>query len=151
MADLDRVRLWAESLIRIHLDPDEWTFDFDRARTRAGQCDYSKRRITVSRLLAERFEDDEIYQVLLHEVAHAVAGHRAAHGPKWRRIAADLGYDGGRLHHGQTATELAPWVGQCPAGHLHYRHRAPSRPASCAQCSRRYSPAHAITWQRRAA
>jgi len=151
MADLDRVRLWAESLIRMYLDPSEWTFGFDRARTRAGQCDYTRKRITVSRLLAERFDDDEIHQVLLHEVAHAMAGHRAAHGPKWQRIAEEIGYVGGRVHHGQTATELAPWVGHCPAGHVHYRHRAPSRPASCAKCSRRYSAAHAITWQRRAA
>ncbi len=70
VADLDRVRRWAEALITLHLDP-TWTFGFDRARTGAGLCDYRARRITVSRLLAERFDDDDIHQVLLHEVAHA--------------------------------------------------------------------------------
>ena len=30
-----------------------------------------------------RYDDDEIHQILLHEVAHAIAGPRAGHGPKW--------------------------------------------------------------------
>ena len=108
MADLNRVRVWAQALIGMHLD-DTWSFDFDHAKRRAGLCDYRRKRITVSRYLAARFEDDEIHQTLLHEVAHAVAGHTAAHGPEWKRVAMDLGYVGGPTHHGETATELAPW------------------------------------------
>ena len=73
MADLDRVRRWAAALIDLHLDPAVWSFGFDAAKTRAGLCDYGKKRITVSRHLAGRYDDDEIHQVLLHEVAHAVA------------------------------------------------------------------------------
>ena len=40
------------------------------------------------------------------------AGPRAGHGPSWKRIAAELGYVGSRVHHGETADELAPWVVQ---------------------------------------
>lgn len=112
MAELDRVRVWGEALITLHLD-DSWSFGFDNAKRRAGQCDYTKKRITVSRYLAARFDDDDIHQVLLHEVAHALAGHEAAHGPIWKRVARDLGYVGGTTHHGETAVELAPWVGSC--------------------------------------
>jgi len=148
MAELDRVRIWGEALIRLHLD-DSWSFGFDNAKRRAGQCDYSKKRITVSRYLAARFEDDEIHQVLLHEVAHALAGHKAAHGPSWKRIARELGYDGGVTHHGETAVELAPWVGTCPAGHVTYRHRRPTRATSCAKCSRNYDARFPFTWTRR--
>mgnify|MGYP002383302567 CR=1 FL=1 len=90
----------------MYLD-DSWSFGFDHAKRRAGQCDYTKKRITVSRYLAARFDDDEIHQVLLHEVAHALAGHAAAHGPAWKRVARDLGYVGGTTHHGETAVELA--------------------------------------------
>ena len=92
MADLDRVRRWADALIALHLDPSVWSFGFDRATTRAGLCSYSTHRITVSRHLASRYEDDEIHQVLLHEVAHAIAGPRAGHGPRWKAVASDLGY-----------------------------------------------------------
>lgn len=148
MAELDRVRHWAEALIRIHLD-EGWTFGFDNARTRAGLCNYDRKRISVSRLLAVRYEDDEIHQVLLHEVAHAMAGPRAGHGPGWKRVAADLGYEGKRLHDGAVATELAPWIGTCPAGHEHFRYRRPTRPLSCGRCSRRFDPAFRIEWERR--
>ena len=130
MADLDRVRRWADALIALHLDPTVWTFGFDHARTRAGLCDYQAKRITVSRHLAARYEDDEIHQVLLHEVAHAVAGSRAGHGLKWKAIAKDLGYEGKRLHDGAIADELAPWVGQCPQGHMRLRSISVNRASS---------------------
>ncbi|WP_460801445.1 SprT-like domain-containing protein [Microbacterium sp. GXF6406] len=148
MADLDRVRTWGEALIRLHLD-DTWSFGFDHAKRRAGQCDFRAKRITVSRYLAARFEDDDIHQVLLHEVAHALAGHKAAHGPKWKTVAAEIGYVGGTTHHGETAEELAPWVGTCPSGHTTYRHRRPTRATSCAKCSKSFDARHAFTWVRR--
>lgn len=120
MAELARVRVWADALIRMHLEPrfgaSTWTFDFDRAKRRAGLCNYTERRITVSRYLAEKFDDDEIHQVLLHEVAHAMAGSDAGHGPAWKRIAAEIGYVGGRTHDGEIAHERAPWVGACRPG-----------------------------------
>jgi len=153
VAELARVRVWAEALIRIHLDPrfgaGSWTFDFDHARRRAGLCNYTERRITVSRHLAARFEDDEIHQILLHEVAHALAGSAAGHGPEWKRISREIGYVGGRTHDGEIAKELAPWVGFCPAGHEHVRFRRPTRPSSCGECARGFSQAHLIAWRRR--
>lgn len=149
MAELARVRVWAEALIRLHLDPDEWSFGFDHAKRRAGLCNFTSRRITVSRHLALRFDDDEIHQILLHEVAHALAGPGAGHGPQWKRIAADIGYAGGRTHDGEIAHELAPWIGHCPGGHEHVRFRRPTRQSSCARCARGFSPAHLITWTKR--
>ncbi|HWL02858.1 MAG TPA: SprT-like domain-containing protein [Microbacteriaceae bacterium] len=150
MAELTRVRIWAEALIALHLDA-SWTFAFDTAKTRAGLCDHSRRRISVSRYLAVRFEDDAIHQVLLHEVAHALAGPRAGHGARWLGTARELGYTGGRTHDGPIAIERAPWVGTCPGGHEHVRFRRPSRPMSCGRCNRRYDPTNAIVWRRRAA
>ncbi|KZX21554.1 SprT-like domain-containing protein [Rathayibacter tanaceti] len=148
MADLDDVAHWAQSLIEEHLD-DSWSFAFDHARTRAGACHWTRRRITVSRHLASRWSDDEVWQTLLHEVAHALAGPEAAHGPQWRRISVGLGYTGARTHNNPTADELAPWVGRCPSGHLFYRHRRPTRPLACGRCARRFESANAIQWQRR--
>jgi len=144
------VRVWAEALIALHLDS-SWTFAFDTAKTRAGLCDHARRRISVSRYLAARFDDDAIHQVLLHEVAHAVAGPRAGHGRRWLLTARELGYTGGRTHDGPVAIEHARWIGTCPGGHEHVRFRRPSRPVSCGRCSRRYDPANAIVWRDRAA
>lgn len=155
MAELDRVRVWAEALIRLHLDPlhgaGTWTFGFDHAKRRAGLCNYTARKITVSRYLAAKFDDDEIHQILLHEVAHAIAGSDAAHGAEWKHIAREIGYVGERTHDGEIAHELAPWIGQCPAGHEHARFRKPTRESSCGKCSRSFSRAHLIAWQTRRA
>jgi predicted SprT family Zn-dependent metalloprotease len=147
MADLARIRSSAESLIAEHLGP-SWSFAFDHARTRAGLCSYAKKQISVSRLLAPGWSDLEAEQTILHELAHALAGHAAGHGPEWRRIARSLGYTGGRTHDGPVATERANWVGECPAGHRIHRFRRPTRAFSCAKCSRRYDPAHRIEWRR---
>ena len=145
--------MWAEALIRLHLDPvygaGTWRFDFDRAKRRAGLCNYTDQRITMSRYLAEKFDDDEAHQILLHEVAHALAGPDAGHGREWKRIAADLGYVGGRTHDGEIAHETAPWLGLCPAGHEHVRFRRPTRTTSCAKCAPGFSQAHLISWRRR--
>jgi predicted SprT family Zn-dependent metalloprotease len=144
------VRQWADALIALHLDPGEWTFDFDNAKTRAGLCNFTTKRISVSKYLAARYDDDEIHQVLLHEVAHAMVGSRAGHGARWKAQASELGYVGQRTHDGAIADELAPWVGTCPRGHVHYRYRQPKRMLACGRCSRSFDRANAIDWVRRA-
>jgi hypothetical protein len=148
MSDLQRIRVWADALIALHLD-DTWTFGFDNAKRRAGLCDYTRRRISVSRYLSARYDDDTNHQTLLHEVAHAIAGAEARHGPRWKRIARELGYVGGTTHAGETATDLAPWVGVCPAGHTAYRHRKAPRATSCAKCAPRFDERYVFTWTRR--
>lgn len=148
MTELVTVRRAAEELIATHLDP-SWSFAFDNAKRRAGACDYTRKRITVSRYLAARYDDETNRQTLLHEVAHALAGPRAGHGASWKRTARALGYVGGTTHDGETATELAPWVGVCPAGHVAYRHRRATRPTSCAKCSRTFDERFLFRWTRR--
>lgn len=102
----------------------------------------------MSRHLAGDWDDDEVHQILLHEVAHAIAGSRAGHGPVWRKTADELGYVGKRTHDGPVAVDRARWLGRCPAGHEHHRFRKPSRPLSCAKCAKRFDPAHLIAWTR---
>ncbi|MGB3414773.1 MAG: SprT-like domain-containing protein [Microbacteriaceae bacterium] len=146
MATEAQVIRWAEALMRIHLDA-AWTFQFDHARTRAGQCNYSKKLITLSKHLL-RAEDDEIYQVILHEVAHAMAGPKIGHGAKWQKIANELGYIGGRLHTGPLAQDIAPWRGVCPQGHELQRFRQPKAMSSCAKCSRTFNANYLIQWEK---
>ncbi len=149
MADLQRVQVWAEALIRLHLPAEQfgqWRFEFDNAKKRAGACHYGTKRITVSKYLAARWEDDDIHQTLLHEVAHAIVGPRAGHSALWKHTARELGYVGGTTHSGPTAEEFARWIGVCPSGHALRRHRRPSKPVSCATCSRNYDARYAIRW-----
>lgn len=151
MAELHRVKIWADALIRLHLD-EGWSFRFDNAKTRAGLTNFTKRTISVSRHLAVLWDDDEVHQTLLHEVAHALAGPQAGHGPRWRRIADELGYVGGRTHQGEIASATAKWLGVCPSGHEHLRFRKPTRMASCVKCApgrRGFDARFVIKWRER--
>ena len=148
MTDPTDVRREAEDLLRMHLDA-SWSFAFDNAKRRAGACDYLRKRITLSRYLSARYDDETNRQTILHEIAHALAGPAAGHGADWKRIARSLGYTGGVTHRGETATELAPWVGVCPAGHIAYRHRRATRATSCAICAPTFDERHLISWRRR--
>ena len=147
MLPADAARLAGE-LLEQHLPGARWTFGFDRAVRRAGACHHADRRITLSRHLVERADETEVRDVLLHEVAHALAGHGAGHGPRWRAACRSIGHRGSRLHDRPIAEERATWVGACPAGHEHRRFRRPGRPVSCGLCSRSWSRAALITWRR---
>lgn len=147
MTDLDRVTSLAEGLIRRYLDANVWSFGFDRARRRAGQCNFTDRRITVSRFFASAHNEQEIEQILLHEIAHALAGARAGHGPEWRKIAREIGYEGRRTTSLAIDTSDAPWVGICDGGHRHTRYRRPSGVYRCRSCASERASG-LIRWER---
>ena len=137
----------AGRLFSAHQIAGAWSFCFDRATTRLGQCDHRTQSISVSRYLTEKATADEVTQVLLHEIAHALAGPRAAHGPKWRAIAREIGYEGGRTHTVEPAHDRAKWVGECPSGHEIVRFRRPAKPVSCAKCDRSFNTSYLISWR----
>ncbi len=136
-----------EALVRRHLGPD-WSFGLDRARTRLGCCHYQERRITCSAHLVAYLADDEVDQVIRHEIAHALAGVGAGHGPRWRRWAQSLGYTGGRTIELPEARLAARWLGTCGAGHEILRHRRPSGTVYCGLCARA-GVRRPVAWQDR--
>lgn len=145
----DRVFALAERKLAEHLDPQVWSFGWDNARRRAGLCNYTDRRISLSTYYAQVHSIDDSMQVLLHEIAHALTGKDAAHGKVWLNKAKSIGYRAEKFTGREIAEEFAPWVGTCPNGHQHYRYRKPTRGLSCALCSRTYSRANLIEWQSR--
>ncbi len=125
-----------------------WSFGFDRAVRRAGLCNYRDRRITLSRQLVLAADAEQIRQVLLHEIAHALAGQRAGHGPEWRGVATGIGYRHERIDGTEVAKNAANWLGECSAGHQHFRQRRATQSLSCKLCSPVYSSAHQISWRK---
>lgn len=143
------VRRLGEFLVAEFLGP-EWSFEFDHAKSRAGKCDYTNRRISVSRYLVARNSQTFARDTVIHEVAHGIAGPAAGHGPEWRRVVVELGGDPARTHQGEVAREFARWQGVCPNGHEVLRFRRPKRARmSCAQCSRSFDERFLIAWRER--
>lgn len=125
----------------------DWTLRFDTAKRRAGLCRYDKEFISLSKPLTVLYTPEQVRETVLHEIAHALAGAAAGHGPSWRRIACRIGASGQRCVDPEAPTPQAPWVGCCHAGHRHERFRRPIRPMSCIQCAPRFSTEHLVQWR----
>ena len=65
-----------------------WRFRYDNAIRRAGSCSHYRKMITMSRhyVKLNGSNDVEIYNTILHEVAHALAPSEEGHGRIWKRI-----------------------------------------------------------------
>ena len=135
----------ARSLMERH-GVGHWDVGFDRARRRAGQADHQRRRITLSRHLMALYDESEVRETVLHEIAHARVGPNHGHDAVWRAEARRIGARGERLVDRNAPTIEGPWRGTCPGGHTVNRMRRPTTPASCAQCSRRFALSNLLEW-----
>ena len=68
-----------------------WTLTFGEARKRLGDCHFRHHVIRISRTHALEGSEEQIRDTVLHEVAHAIAGHEAGHGPLWKATARRIG------------------------------------------------------------
>ncbi|MCK9792800.1 SprT-like domain-containing protein [Isoptericola sp. 4D.3] len=123
-----------------------WTFRFDRARRRAGLCRYDRREISLSGPLTALYDEADVREVVLHEIAHALAGARHGHDAVWRATARRIGATGRRLVREGSPEVEGDWVGRCPAGHRVTRFRRPQRPQACARCSPVFDRRFLLAW-----
>lgn len=126
-----------------------YSFGFDRAVRRAGLCNYTQRRITLSKHFVATASLESVEQVLLHEIAHALAGQAAGHGRIWKAKATALGYRHEKLTGEEISKSSAKWLGICPNQHSHYRMRKPTRMLSCKHCAPAFSKSYLISWTTR--
>ncbi|MEN9608982.1 MAG: hypothetical protein RLZZ06_913 [Actinomycetota bacterium] len=145
----DLIRALAEEQMAEHLDMDLWSFGWDSAKKRLGVCRYDQHLISLSRYFVDLHSIQEIDQVMRHEISHALAGPKAGHGPKWKKIATDIGYNHKKISGDEIGNATAKLIGTCPNGHVVYRHRQPKSPLSCSRCAPRFDRNYLITWTRR--
>lgn len=69
----------------------DWAFAFNESDRTLGQCRYRERAIRISRAHALEGKEDDLRDTILHEIAHALAGPQAGHGPRWQATARRLG------------------------------------------------------------
>jgi predicted SprT family Zn-dependent metalloprotease len=136
----------AKAAMSEHLDTDKWSFAFDSAKKRLGACKWETNEISLSRYFVDLHSLDEIRQVLLHEIAHALSGSTAGHSKKWKDNATRIGYRHEKISGEEIGNATARFVGTCPNGHTAYRHRKPKTELSCSRCARRFDRRFLITW-----
>jgi predicted SprT family Zn-dependent metalloprotease len=75
-----------------------WRVELDNAVRRFGCCHHVRKVITLSYDLVELNDEASVLEVILHEIAHALAGPRSGHGPEWQRIARSIGSSAKRCY-----------------------------------------------------
>lgn len=122
------------SLARLLMDKHglkDWMFEFDRAVRRAGCCKHRIKTITLSIHYVTRNNENiaDIKDTILHEIAHALAGHGAGHGPKWKAMCVKIGarpircYDSNKVD-----MPKGQYVAKCGGcSKLFHKHRRPRR------------------------
>jgi predicted SprT family Zn-dependent metalloprotease len=143
--DLQQAEAFAISLLRQHGLWLEWSFYFDRSKVRFGTCNYTRRRISLSRYLVALNEEAHVRDTLLHEIAHALAPRGAGHGTAWRKVAISIGCTGNRCYGAEVARPMPRYRGTCPTcGREVRRHRRAV--LACGSCSRVYEARHRLIW-----
>lgn len=124
--DLERLAaLAAEHLAKNGLTG--WTFALSNSKRRLGVCKYRPKRIEIGAYYAAHNPEVAVLDTLLHEIAHALAGPGAGHGPAWRAVAERLGATPrARDTSPDTVTPPGNWRAVCPAcRRTHHRYKRP--------------------------
>lgn len=124
--DLQKLRLIAAQELIAH-DLVGWTFAFGSSKRRLGACKYRTRRIEIAEYYAAHSPDGHVLDTLRHEIAHALAGPKAGHGPAWRAVAVRLGAQPVACDRtGEAVVEPGDWQSACAGcGRTHHRYRRP--------------------------
>jgi predicted SprT family Zn-dependent metalloprotease len=147
----------AESLALALIDQyaPEFRFEWSQALTQFGSCHHRTRTIKLSKRITEIAPDEAVRDVVLHEIAHALAGASHNHDETWKRFARSLGAPDSvtvsESRVGNPRQKLAPWVGTCPAGHVspdRYFRKPRARYACSICCNGKWSAEHVLTYRR---
>ena len=94
----------------------DWTFSFADTKRRLGVCKYRAKQIEIAEYFALNSPDELVLDTLLHEIAHAIAGPTARHGPAWKRVAIRLGAKPRACEDSpDTAVQPGEWQTTCSA------------------------------------
>src|SRR5271156_2803212 len=132
--DLNEAEQLAHRLLELHGLTD-WSFAFNRRKRALGFCRYGIRRIELSTHFVGGHEEPHVRDVILHEIAHALAGESAGHGPRWKATCRQIGASPQRL--GEAEMPEGRWKATCPGcGRLISRFRSPlrKRQYACRTC-----------------
>jgi predicted SprT family Zn-dependent metalloprotease len=93
-----------------------WTFGLAGTKRRLGVCKFQAKRIEIAEFYALNNPPESVLDTLLHEIAHALAGPKARHGPAWKKVAIRLGATPRACDNShETAVKPGDWQATCSA------------------------------------
>lgn len=129
---LFHAKILAQELMHLH-GLEGWNFEFDRAKKRFGCCNYTQKKISLSADLVSLNSEENVKNTIVHEIAHAIAGHRAGHGKQWKEIVEKIGGTANRCYGNEITTPLLCFTAYCPSCKVQTQ-RQKKRNLMCAKC-----------------
>lgn len=132
-----------------------WRFNWMNRRNTYGLCRYGPKLVQLSVMFVDHSDEEKVLEVCRHEVAHALAGHKAAHGWEWQMIATQLGVVNPRACTDGVELPPARYQATCPSCEKLYSKARPPKVMNdgrfyyCPPCWRK--TAHLPMAERRAA
>jgi len=112
--DFDAARTLAMELMDRHgLLAGGWRLRWGRGKRQLGSCTQAKKTITLSAYFVDLNDEPEVRDTILHEIAHALVGHRHGHDAVWKAMCRRLGADPTRTSH-TAVMPAAPYELFCP-------------------------------------
>ncbi len=143
--DLNQASILARELMDYH-NLQDWSFKFDTATVRFGCCWYRERKISLSRKLTLINHEDEVRDVILHEIAHALAPESSNHDDIWKNIALSIGCRGNIYHTGKIAEKK--YIVSCNYGHQFQSNKKLKKTIySCAECSPKFNKKYLLNYK----
>jgi predicted SprT family Zn-dependent metalloprotease len=118
-----------------------WGFRLTRHKIKLGRCMYNRYgggQIEISKLWLH-LPYEQIRDTILHEIAHALAGHRAKHGPEWKAVCRRIGAKPDEFADVRNEGKVEfKWTGLCINGHKIQRHALTEKGKrlACGKCCR---------------
>lgn len=171
--DLKEVETLARQLMTHHgLTSWNWSLRLVHSRTFAGRCythcwhkvpEFSRGKIELSIEFMEAFDEENVRDTILHEIAHALTEsewgtyktgpkkgrkYRIAHGESWKAVARRIGCSGERCVPLEAPRPKSKYHLVCPNGHEVGRSRMTfqGKYMSCVRCDSTYSPRFRFNW-----
>jgi predicted SprT family Zn-dependent metalloprotease len=93
-----------------------WTFGMANTKRRLGVCKYLTKRIEIAEYYALNSPQESVLDTLRHEIAHAIAGPKAGHGPAWKAVAVRIGAKPRACDNSdETVVKPGDWQATCSA------------------------------------
>lgn len=98
-----------------------------RGRRKLGCCCYNVLTIILTGWYVDHNDEAAVRDTILHEIAHALAGSKAGHGPAWKAMAEKIGAQPNRLTRSDTINRpTGAYKAVCPAcAQAYYRNSMP--------------------------
>lgn len=118
-----------------------WSFQLDRAKKRAGRCNHTYKIISLSESFVQYNSEEDVKDIILHEIAHAIAGPKQGHGDIWKNICRQIGAKPVRCYGEHVSMPKGHWHARCGSCKKEWNlHRRPKYITGswCPKCGKVY-------------